>query len=196
MQQVRLLRSSAALSSQLMMMMIVMMIMSMHDGRADRCSHFRCRTTYTHACIYIYEKHTHVHAYLSIWEEFKFSIPSRNSIFQFLLRYCVIAVLYSLLHLQQSKAKAINPIKEPYGPSHSIKRCNVVFISMHASTQQRATNAASTLEKLVSSWARLHICVICGISRARSPARCAHRSKSYPEMVPHTARCSARRRRR
>ena len=50
--------------------MMMVMIMSMHDGRADRCSHFRCRTTYTHACIYIYEKHTHMHAYLSIWEEF------------------------------------------------------------------------------------------------------------------------------
>ena len=148
-----------------------------------------------------------MHAYLSIWDEFKCSIPSRNSIFQFLLRYCVIAVLWrylSLLHLempQQSKAKQrpltlLRSHMKPYGPSHSIKRCNVVFISMHASTQHRATNAASTLEKLVSSWARLHICVICGISRARSPARCTHRSKSYPERVPHTARCSARRRRR
>jgi len=155
------------------------------------CMHMHLRKTNTHVCN------------LSIWDEFKRSIPSRNSFLQFLLRYCIIAVL-CLLHLempQQSKAKQrpltlLRSHMKPYGPSHSIKRCNVVFISMHASTQHRATNAASTLEKLVSSWARLHICVICGISRARSPARCTHRSKSYPERVPHTARCSARRRRR
>ena len=30
----------------------------MNNGRADRCSHFRCRKTCTHACIYIYDKHT------------------------------------------------------------------------------------------------------------------------------------------
>ena len=63
----------------------------------------------THMHAYTFTKNIHnVHAYLSIWEEFKFSIPSRNSIFQFLLRYCVIAVLWrylSLLHLQQSKAR-------------------------------------------------------------------------------------------
>ena len=47
--------------SQLMMMMMMMMmrvILSMNDGRADPCSHFRCRKTCTHACIYIYDKHT------------------------------------------------------------------------------------------------------------------------------------------
>ena len=46
--------------SQLMMMMMMMMrvILSMNNGRADRCSHFRCRKTCTHACIYIYDKHT------------------------------------------------------------------------------------------------------------------------------------------
>ena len=45
--------------SQLMMMMMMMrVILSMNNGRADRCSHFRCRKTCTRACIYIYDKHT------------------------------------------------------------------------------------------------------------------------------------------
>ena len=38
--------------------MMMRVIVSMNDGRADRCSHFRCRKTCTHACIYIYDKHT------------------------------------------------------------------------------------------------------------------------------------------
>ena len=163
----------------------------------------------TDARTFAVEKHARMHAYtftintlVNLGGVQMFN-SQQEFIFQCLLRYCVIAVLWrylSLLHLempQQSKAKQrpltlLRSHMKPYGPSHSIKRCNVVFISMHASTQHRTTNAASTLEKLVSSWARLHICVICGISRARSPARCTHRSKSYPERVPHTARCSAR----
>ena len=38
--------------------MMMRVIVSMNDGRADRCSHFRCRKTCTHACIHIYDKRT------------------------------------------------------------------------------------------------------------------------------------------
>ncbi len=44
--------------SQLMMMMMMRVILSMNDIRVDRCSHFRCRKTCTHACIHIYDKRT------------------------------------------------------------------------------------------------------------------------------------------